>query len=42
MNLQIIMAKDEKTKDIEEAQQEYAQGQCQSATPQQLMEEILA
>ena len=29
-------------KDIDEAQQEYSQGQCQAATPQQLMEEILA
>ena len=28
-------------KDIDEAQQEYAKGQCQPATPQQLMEEIL-
>ncbi|MFN5515237.1 MAG: hypothetical protein ACK5CA_10925 [Cyanobacteriota bacterium] len=29
-------------KDIDEAQQEYIQGQCQPRTPQQLMEEILA
>jgi hypothetical protein len=29
-------------KDVHEAQQEYAQGQCQPATPQQIMEEILA
>ena len=32
----------ELVKDIDEAQQEYTQGQCQPATPQQLMEEILA
>ena len=32
----------ELVKDVYEAQQEYAQGQCQPATPQQIMEEILA
>ena len=32
----------ELVKDVGEAQQEYAQGQCQPTTPQQLMEEILA
>jgi hypothetical protein len=32
----------ELVKDIQEAQQEYAQGQCQPATPQQILEEILA
>jgi hypothetical protein len=32
----------ELVKDINEAEQEYAQGQCQPVTPQQLMEEILA
>ncbi len=32
----------ELVKDVNEAQQEYAQGQCQPVTPQQLMEEILA
>lgn len=32
----------ELVKDIQEAQQEYAQDQCQPATPQQIMEEILA
>ncbi|MFM7580696.1 MAG: hypothetical protein ACKN9E_10140 [Microcystaceae cyanobacterium] len=32
----------ELVKDIYEAQQEYAQGQCQPVTPQQIMEEILA
>lgn len=31
----------ELVKDVDEAQQEYAQGQCQPTTPQQLMEEIL-
>ena len=29
-------------KDVNEAQQEFAQGKCQSVTPKQLMEEILS
>ncbi|MBC1190460.1 hypothetical protein H0902_06395 [Microcystis aeruginosa BLCCF108] len=29
-------------RDVQEAQQEFAQGQCQPLTPEQIMEEILA
>ena len=29
-------------RDVQEAQQEFAQGQCQPMTPEQIMEEILA
>ena len=29
-------------RDVQEAQQEFAQGQCQPLTPEQIMEEILS
>ncbi|NCR07765.1 hypothetical protein [Microcystis aeruginosa] len=29
-------------RDVQEAQQEFAQGQCQPMTPEQIMEEILS
>jgi len=32
----------ELVRDVQEAQQEFAQGQCQPLTPEQIMEEILA
>lgn len=32
----------ERVRDVEEAQQEFALGKCQSVTPEQLMEEILS
>ena len=31
----------ELVRDVQEAQQEFAQGQCQPLTPEQIMEEIL-
>jgi GTP-binding protein EngB required for normal cell division len=31
----------ERVRDVQEAQQEFAQGKCQPVTPEQLMEEIL-
>ncbi|CCH93311.1 conserved hypothetical protein [Microcystis aeruginosa PCC 9432] len=32
----------ELVRDVQEAQQEFAQGQCQPLTPEQIMEEILS
>ncbi|NCR24661.1 MAG: hypothetical protein GPJ27_23665 [Microcystis aeruginosa L111-01] len=32
----------ELVRDVQEAQQEFAQGQCQPMTPEQIMEEILS
>ncbi|NES00908.1 MAG: hypothetical protein F6J86_45290 [Symploca sp. SIO1B1] len=32
----------ERVKDVQEAEQEFAEGKCQPATPEQLMKEILA
>ncbi|NER98654.1 MAG: hypothetical protein F6J86_33325 [Symploca sp. SIO1B1] len=32
----------ERVRDVQEAEQEFAEGKCQPATPEQLMKEILA
>jgi len=32
----------ERVRDVQEAQQEFAEGKCQPVTPEQLMEEILS
>lgn len=32
----------ERVKDVQEAQEEFAEGKCQPVTPEQLMEEILS
>ena len=32
----------EKIRDVQEAQKEFAEGECQPVTPEQLMEEILS
>ena len=33
--------RDERIRDVKEAQQEFAEGKCQPVTPEELMEEIL-